>query len=81
MSHFLRPLLEHRAAQLVNERTGALVAAVFETAFDSATRRRGLLGRFSAFATSELRAGVVSGRELTVGDRLVFRRVSSRSAA
>jgi uncharacterized membrane protein (UPF0127 family) len=47
MSHFLRPLLGHpRAAQtLVNERTGAVVAETLETAFDSDTRRRGLLGR------------------------------------
>jgi uncharacterized membrane protein (UPF0127 family) len=47
MSHFLRPLVERdQAAQtLVNERTGSLVAEAIETAFDSATRRRGLLGR------------------------------------
>jgi uncharacterized protein len=46
MSHFLRPLLQpHQEAVLVNERTGALLASVVETAFDSATRRRGLLGR------------------------------------
>jgi uncharacterized membrane protein (UPF0127 family) len=126
MSHFLRPLLEPRqAAQLVHERTGALVAAVLETAFDSAARRRGLLGRddladgcalvlapcnaihtwrmrfpidvlfvdrdgritkiverlgawrvaasFSAFATIELRAGAIDGRNVTVGDRLTLR--------
>jgi uncharacterized protein len=133
VSHFLRPLLGPQAAQLVNERTGAIVAAVLETAFDSATRRRGLLGRedlaegralvlapcnavhtwrmrfpidvlfvardgritkiverlgawrmaasFSAFATIELRAGALSDRDLTVGDRLALRPVSSRSAA
>ena len=47
MSHFLRPLLaRHPVAQaLVNERTGAVVAETLETAFDSGTRRRGLLGR------------------------------------
>ena len=46
MSHFLRPLLEGpREAEFVNERTGACVATTVETAFDSATRRRGLLGR------------------------------------
>ena len=46
MSHFLRPLLqEPREAEFVNERTGARVATTVETAFDSATRRRGLLGR------------------------------------
>ena len=44
MSHFLRPLLATQAVQLVNDRTGALVAAMLETAFDSATRRRGLVG-------------------------------------
>jgi uncharacterized protein len=47
LSHFLRPLLaRHPVAQaLVNERTGAVVAEILETAFDSGTRRRGLLGR------------------------------------
>jgi len=126
MSHFLRPLLEpQQEAKLVVERTGALFAAVLETAFDSATRRRGLLGRedlpagqalvlapcnavhtfrmrfpidvvfvardgritkiverlaawraaasFSAFATIELRAGAVDGRDVIVGDRLALR--------
>ena len=127
MSHFLRPLLErHQVVQtLVNERTSSLVANALETAFDSATRRRGLLGRenladgqamviapcnaihtcrmrfpidvvfvardgritkivrrlsawraaasFSAFATIELRAGTVDGRDLIVGDRLIVR--------
>ena len=52
MSHFLRPLLRRQQeARLVNERTGALLASEIETAFDSATRRKGLLGR------SELPAG------------------------
>ena len=127
MSHFLRPLLErHRVMQtLVNERTSSLVANALETAFDSATRRRGLLGRedladgqamviapcnaihtcrmrfpidvvfvardgritkivrrlgawraaasFFAFATIELRAGTIDGRDLVVGDRLAVR--------
>jgi uncharacterized membrane protein (UPF0127 family) len=47
LSHFLRPLLaRHPVAQvLVNARTGAVVAETLETAFDSGTRRRGLLGR------------------------------------
>lgn len=46
MSHFLRPLLQHdQKAQLVNERTGAVLVSVIETAFDSATRRQGLLER------------------------------------
>ena len=47
MSHFLRPLLqrEQTTQTIVSERTGAPVARTLETAFDSATRRRGLLGR------------------------------------
>ena len=46
MSHFLRPRLEGpREAEFVTERTGACVATIVEPAFDSATRRRGLLGR------------------------------------
>jgi uncharacterized membrane protein (UPF0127 family) len=47
MSHFLRPLLRRpQAAQtLVNERTGSVLAGMLETAVDSHTRRRGLLGR------------------------------------
>jgi hypothetical protein len=47
MNHFLRPLIERDqpVQTLVNERTGELVAEGLETAFDSATRRRGLLGR------------------------------------
>ena len=47
MSYFLRPLLAtHDAAHtLVNERTRSLVASELETAFDSNSRRRGLLGR------------------------------------
>ena len=126
-SHFLGPLLGRHpmTPALVNERTGVVVAATVETAFDSASRRRGLLGRddlaeglalvlapcnavhtcrmrfsidvvfvardgritkiverlgawraaasFSAFATIELRAGTIDGRNLTVGDRLAVR--------
>ena len=47
MNHFLRPLLGRggAASSLVNERTGSVVAAVLEAAVDSASRRRGLLGR------------------------------------
>jgi uncharacterized protein len=47
MSHFLRPLLarDPDANALVNERTGSVVAETLEMAFDSGTRRRGLLGR------------------------------------
>ena len=49
MSHFLRPLVERDqvAQTLVNERTGSVVAESVETAFDSRSRRRGLLGRDS----------------------------------
>ena len=56
MSHFLRPLLaRHPVAQaLVNERTGSVVAETLETAFDSGTRRRGLLGRDDLPAGSAL---------------------------
>ena len=45
--HFLQPLLRRNADRLVlrNRRTGLAVASVVETAFDSADRRRGLLGR------------------------------------
>ena len=56
--HFLEPLLRHSpegldyaqgrsAATLRNTRSGKLVATVVETAFDSASRNRGLLGRDS----------------------------------
>lgn len=46
--HFLRPLLlmpEPGALVLRNERNGMLLAQHIEGAFDSASRRRGLLGR------------------------------------
>jgi uncharacterized membrane protein (UPF0127 family) len=47
MSHFLRPLLEPGQANpmLVNSRSGTVLAENVETAFDSRTRRQGLLGR------------------------------------
>lgn len=47
MKHFLRPLVaRHSVGQaLINERTGSVVADTLETAFDSSSRRRGLLGR------------------------------------
>jgi uncharacterized protein len=47
MGSFLSPLLQRNAAVHVlrNTRTGAVVAAKLETAFDSKTRNRGLLGR------------------------------------
>jgi uncharacterized membrane protein (UPF0127 family) len=53
MSHFLRPLLEpgQPNPMLVNARSGSVLAENVETAFDSRTRRLGLLGR------SELPAG------------------------
>lgn len=46
--HFLRPLLLKDGAgprRLLNERTGLVVATTLEAAFDSASRKRGLLGR------------------------------------
>lgn len=46
--YFLQPLLrrsQRSTLQLVNERTGAVVATRLEAAFDSAARKRGLLGR------------------------------------
>ena len=45
--HFLEPLLESEPAsqQLMNERTGEVVASEIELAADSRTRNRGLLGR------------------------------------
>ena len=48
-AHFLRPLLksEDGPFRLLNERTGLQVATTLEPAFDSATRKRGLLGRDS----------------------------------
>ena len=48
-AHFLRPLLKSEGGRfrLLNERTGLPVATTLEPAFDSATRKRGLLGRDS----------------------------------
>jgi uncharacterized membrane protein (UPF0127 family) len=47
MAHFLSPLL--RAPESVhavrNQRTGKMITTALEAAFDSETRRRGLLGR------------------------------------
>ena len=47
MRHFLSALLSSGdgLCSLVNERSGAVVAGVLESAIDSTTRRRGLLGR------------------------------------
>ena len=47
MSHFLEPLLVRSSppVSLRNLRNGRTLARVVETAFDSAARRRGLLGR------------------------------------
>jgi uncharacterized membrane protein (UPF0127 family) len=46
-AHFLSPLAAARAGDyhLFNGSTGSVVAPLVEPAFDSATRRRGLLGR------------------------------------
>jgi uncharacterized membrane protein (UPF0127 family) len=46
MASFLSPILKNpeTAHQLVNGRTGEVVAHDVRTAFDSATRRKGLLG-------------------------------------
>jgi uncharacterized membrane protein (UPF0127 family) len=48
-SVFLKPLLEKSDAtyQLVNRRNGRVVAQTVSTAFDSESRRKGLLGRDS----------------------------------
>jgi hypothetical protein len=48
-AHFLRPLLKRSGGplRLLNERTGLPVATTLEGAFDSASRKRGLLGRDS----------------------------------
>ena len=49
MASFLDPLLDSPPDRyvLVNDRTGAIVASRLETAFDSAARNKGLLGRDS----------------------------------
>jgi len=46
-AHFLGPLLKGTGGpfRLVNDRTGLAVATTLEAAFDSASRKRGLLGR------------------------------------
>ncbi len=46
MAHFLAPLVGSRRAHAVlrNTRTGAILASTLHPAFDSADRRRGLLG-------------------------------------
>ncbi|HUR20819.1 MAG TPA: DUF192 domain-containing protein [Vicinamibacterales bacterium] len=53
-SHFLEPLLMAGSAgrQLVNERTGIVVATDLELAVDSKARNRGLLGRSGIAAGS-----------------------------
>ena len=47
MAHLFQPLLRSnaRSHQLVNRTRGVLLATQVETAFDSRSRRRGLLGR------------------------------------
>jgi len=49
MATFLDPLLQDapETLALVNARTGKVVATQLQTAFDSAARRKGLLGRTS----------------------------------
>jgi len=56
MAHFLSPLLQSPecAHVLRNQRTGQALATALETAFDSNTRRRGLLGRDAMPAGSGL---------------------------
>lgn len=53
---FLRPVLENPQAtfRLVNRRTGKIVAHEVFTAFDSASRRKGLLGRDSIASNSAI---------------------------
>jgi hypothetical protein len=47
MTHFLEPLLGRRSgpARLIDASTGTIIAHQVEAAFDSASRRHGLLGR------------------------------------
>jgi uncharacterized protein len=54
--HFLEPLLESSTAgyELLDERTGEVVAGEIELAVDSASRKRGLLGRSGLAAGSVL---------------------------
>ncbi len=54
MSHFLTQLLRDHSASLIlrHARSGTLVASMVEGAFDSDSRRRGLLGR-DALASDE----------------------------
>ena len=49
MTHFLQPLLKRGGPvrSLINERTGSILARTVELAVDSASRRRGLVGRDS----------------------------------
>lgn len=58
MSHFLQPLLKRTGARRVlrNTRSGLAVATSIETAFESADRRKGLLGR----------AGLAPGEALVI---------------
>lgn len=56
MASWVSPLLREPASRfrLVNARTGAVVADSVAGAFDSATRRRGLLGRDGMHASEAL---------------------------
>jgi uncharacterized membrane protein (UPF0127 family) len=60
---FLQPILTHpeQAWALRNLRTGRLLATALEAAFDSASRRRGLLGRKELGAGSALIIAPCSG--------------------
>ena len=56
MKSFLSPLIKDPAPRwrLINSRTGRVVADEISTAFDSASRRKGLLGRESMTAGSAM---------------------------
>jgi uncharacterized membrane protein (UPF0127 family) len=56
MAHFLSPLLRSPESvhAVLNQRTGKLLTTALEGAFDSDTRRRGLLGRDTMPAGSGL---------------------------
>jgi uncharacterized membrane protein (UPF0127 family) len=63
MAHFLSPLLRSPDAvhAVRNQRTGKLLTTALEGAFDSETRRRGLLGRDTMPAGSGLVIAPCSG--------------------
>jgi uncharacterized membrane protein (UPF0127 family) len=63
MAHFLSPLLRSPESvhAVLNQRTGKTLATALEGAFDSDTRRRGLLGRDTMPAGSGLVIAPCSG--------------------